>query len=243
MNSQKIDLAVIIPVYNEEGSIEKVINKWNNELLQTSINFKIHVYNDGSKDKTLHILNRLKVCNKNLIVHNKQNSGHGPTILQGYCENSYAEWIFQADSDDEIEPEAFHKFWVCRDKYEIIIGRRTERNSPLSRTIISYTARFLTSILYGMSVFDVNCPYRLIKTSSFKDCFSSIPKSTFAPNVIVSGYAAWQRLRTAEIEVLFKPRATGEVSIKRLKLFKAAVVSGWQVVAYRLYLLFRFQHY
>ena len=243
MNSQKLDLAVIIPVYNEEGSIEKVINKWSTELLQTSINFEIHVYNDGSKDKTLHILNRLKQCNKNLIVHNKQNSGHGPTILKGYCENSYAEWIFQADSDDEIEPEAFHKFWVRRDKYEFIIGIRTERNSPLSRSIISHTARILTSILYGKSVCDVNCPYRLIKVNSFKGCFSSIPKNTFAPNVIVSGYAAWRGLRTAEIEVLFKPRLTGEVSIKKLKLFKAAIFSGWQVVIHRLYLLFHFKHY
>ena len=53
MNEQKLDLAVIIPVYNEEGAIAKVINKWNTELLKTRINFKIYVYNDGSKDNSL----------------------------------------------------------------------------------------------------------------------------------------------------------------------------------------------
>lgn len=127
MNDRKIDLAVILPAYNEEGSIGKVINEWNTELLEIDVNFRIHVYNDGSKDRTSKMLDEINKTNKNLIVHNKVNSGHGPTILQGYCENSHAEWIFQADSDDEIEPKSFHKFWGYRDKYEFIIGRRCER--------------------------------------------------------------------------------------------------------------------
>jgi len=241
MNNQKLDLAVVIPVYNEEGSIEKVINKWNTELLKTGINFKIHIYNDGSKDKTSEILNKLKKKNNNLIVHNKANSGHGPTILQSYCKNSYANWIFQTDSDDEIEAESFQRFWNYRDRCEFIIGRRTDRRNPLSRSIVSSVARTLVNILYGKSVYDVNCPYRLMKTSSFENCFFSIPKKSFAPNVIISGYAAWKKIKTAEIEVIFKPRTTGEVSIKKFKLFKAALISGLQIILYRLYLAFTFQ--
>lgn len=234
MNDQKLDLAVIIPVYNEEGSIEKVINKWTTELLKTSVNFKIHVYNDGSKDKTLEILKKLKRTNKNLIIHDKINSGHGPTILQGYCENIHAEWIFQADSDDEIEPSSFHKFWFYRNKYEFMIGRRCGRKSPLSRSIISLVARIIVDIIYGKSVADVNCPYRLMKADIFKPCFFSIPKNSFAPNVMITGYAAWKNLEPVEIDVLFKPRTTGEISIKKLKLFKVAVTSFWQTILYRI---------
>jgi glycosyltransferase involved in cell wall biosynthesis len=237
MNKQKLDLAVIIPTYNEEGSIEKVINKWTNELLKTSINFKINVYNDGSTDKTLEILNQLKENNKNLIIYNKINSGHGSTILQGYCENTQAEWIFQADSDDEIEPKSFHKLWSYRDKYEFMIGRRCGRKSPLSRSIVSFFARLIVNIFYGKSVYDVNCPYRLMKVDIFKDCFFSIPKSFFAPNIIITGYAALKNVRDIEIDVFFKPRITGETSIKKLKLFKVAVISCWQTIFYRIFLI------
>lgn len=236
MNNQKLDLAVILPVYNEEGSIEKVINKWNDELSKTNISFKIHVYNDGSKDETLEILTKINKSNINLVVHNKINSGHGSTILQGYCENSYAEWIFQADSDDEIEPNSFHKLWKYRDKYEFIVGRRTDRKSHMSRSVISIVARILVNFLYGKSVYDVNCPYRLMKTSSFKKCFLSIPGNSFAPNIMVTGYAALQKLKTVEIEVPFKHRTTGEVYIKKLKLLKAAVTSGWQIILYRIFI-------
>ena len=241
MNNQKLDLAVILPVYNEEGSIEKVINKWNNELLKTSINFKIYVYNDGSKDKTLEILNKLNKTIKNLVVYDKKNSGHGSTILQGYCENTHAHWIFQADSDDEIEPQSFHKFWSYRDKYEFVIGRRCGRKSPLTRSIISLVARIVVNTVYGKSVYDVNCPYRLMKVDSFKQCFYSLPENLFAPNIIISGYAAWEKLKTVEVNVLFKPRTTGEVSIKNLKLFKAAVASCWQVILYRISLIYHYK--
>ena len=236
MNNQKLDLAVILPVYNEEGSIEEVINKWNNELSKTNINFKIHVYNDGSKDKTLEILNKINTSNTNLVIHDKNNSGHGSTILQGYCENSHAEWIFQADSDDEIEPNSFHRLWKYRDEYEFIIGRRTDRKSPVSRSIISIVAREFVKVFYGKSVYDVNCPYRLMRTGSFKKCFLSIPKNSFAPNIIITGYAALQKLKTVEIDVPFKHRTTGEVSIKKLKLFKAAITSSWQIILYRIFI-------
>lgn len=243
MSEQKLDLALIIPVYNEEGSIEKVINKWNNELLKTGINFRIYVYNDGSKDRTSEILNKIYKTNKNLVVYNKTNSGHGPTILQGYCENSHAEWIFQADSDDEIEPKLFHKLWKYRDKYEFVIGRRRGRKSPLSRSIISLVARVLVKIIYGKSAYDVNCPYRLIKVDSFKSCFFSIPKNYFAPNIIITGYAAFKRIKTVEVDVFFRPRTTGEVSIKRFKLFKAAVICCWQSISYRVTLLNNVRHW
>ncbi len=60
-------LAVIMPVYNEEDAIGPVISKWTTKLSELNINFKIHAYNDGSKDKTLSILSVLSENNKNLI--------------------------------------------------------------------------------------------------------------------------------------------------------------------------------
>lgn len=103
----EVELAVVIPVYNEEGAIENVINKWTKELNSLGIDFQIHVYNDGSKDNTLQILKHIAKKNNRLILHDKKNSGHGPTIILGYRENSNVKWIFQIDSDDEIKPETF----------------------------------------------------------------------------------------------------------------------------------------
>lgn len=229
-----VELCIVMPVYNEEAAIAGVIKKWTEELSRLGINFQIHAYNDGSKDKTLLILNQIAKENEHLIVHDKLNSGHGPTIIQGYRENSNQEWLFQIDSDDEIGPEYFYDLWKNRDKYQFLIGRRIRSQQPFSRKIISLVSRLTINLSYGNKVYDVNSPYRLMKTDVFKKVFWSIPSDTFAPNVIISGTVSLKDLSCYETPVYQRQRLTGEVSIIKWKLLKAAVKSLMQTINYRL---------
>ncbi|MBF0300840.1 MAG: glycosyltransferase, partial [Oligoflexia bacterium] len=82
------ELKMVMPVYNEEGAVGEVIKKWALKFQELKIDYEIHVYNDGSRDNTGNILDKIKANNPlmNLIIHHKINSGHGPTILQGYGE-------------------------------------------------------------------------------------------------------------------------------------------------------------
>lgn len=227
------NLAVIIPVYNEQDVIESVIDKWVAELSKLGIDYKIFAYNDGSKDNTKEALQRASEKYEKVEAINKQNSGHGPTILTGYKEKSkeYA-WIFQMDSDDEMGPESFHKLWENRKEYDFLIGRRESRIQPISRKIISSVSRLCVRIFYGKGVWDVNSPYRLMHSEKFSLLFDKIPQDTFAPNVIVSGFAAKKKLKFYEIPVVYSQRTTGEVSIKKFKLFKSAVKSFWQTIKF-----------
>ena len=111
---EKTDLSVIIPVYNEQDIICTVIRDWDNTLSDCVDNYKIIVYNDGSKDDTLNQLQSVAAQYPNLIIHDKPNSGHGSTILKGYRENIHAEWLFQVDSDNEIAAALFKDFWSAR---------------------------------------------------------------------------------------------------------------------------------
>ena len=76
------ELAVIIPVYNEQENIEKVLNDWKSILEKKK--FDIIIINDGSKDKTKIILNKIKKKNSNIKIINKLNGGHGESIYLGY---------------------------------------------------------------------------------------------------------------------------------------------------------------
>ena len=87
-------------------------------------------------------------------------------------------------------------------------------------------------LFYGKSIWDVNTPYRLMRASVFTDIYSQIPEDTFAPNVIISGMAADQKLRCYETRVPQKDRQTGEVSIKKWKLLKAAMRSFMQTILF-----------
>ncbi len=228
------NLTVVMPVYNEADAIEPVLEKWVAILDTLGIRYRIYAYNDGSKDATGDILERIANSSNGRIVGiTKPNSGHGPTILQGYREAvADSEWIFQIDSDDEMGPESFPTLWAQREKYDFLVGQRDGRKQPLSRKIISFVSRLCVRIFYGKGVWDVNAPYRLMRASTFERFYHDIPADTFAPNVILSGLAARHKLRMLEIPVPQHDRTTGEVSIKKWKLLKAAAKSFTQTIAY-----------
>ena len=227
------NLKIIIPVYNEEGAITEVISDWTSTLEKLKIDFLIYVFNDGSKDNTLEILQDLSKNNDKLIVIDKPNSGHGPTILKGYKENLDVEWLFQIDSDNELRANEFEKFWKLRYDFDFLIGTRIHRDSPLPRIITTGISKLVVGFFYGNKVRDVNAPFRLMRTSKFHDDILKIPDNTFAPNLIISGIANIRKLRIKQLNVTHHNRETGEVSIKKWKLFKAAFTSLLQTIAFR----------
>jgi dolichol-phosphate mannosyltransferase len=221
-----------MPVHNEEDSIRKVITDWLAVLDRLAVDYEIHVYNDGSQDRTGDILNEL-AANPRVVVHHKTCSGHGSTILLGYREQSDAQWIFQVDSDDEIAAVHFSQFWEQREGHDFLIGKRQNRHLGLIRKMISTVAYLVVLSNYGKCVSDVNCPYRLMRARAFQSCFQSIPENTFAPNVIISGFASLNNLAVKQIEVPFKYRSTGIVSIAGFRLLKSAMRSFAQTFLYR----------
>lgn len=231
-------LIVVMPVYNEEAAIAAVLEKWIRKLntLDFEHGFQIHAYNDGSKDRTGEILERCAAEHpEQIVVHNKPNSGHGATILQGYRENApNAEWLFQIDSDDEMGPEDFDRLWALRDDNDFVTGARSNRKQAWPRFVVSLISRLTVRAMFGKTVYDVNTPYRLMRSSAFQKLFARISDSAFAPNVILSGMAAREKLRCAELQVPQRDRQTGQVSLRKWKLFKAAVRSFLQTVQHGL---------
>lgn len=228
------ELTVVMPVYNEEAAVGLVLGQWSEALQGLGIDYQIAVYNDGSKDNTLSALQTLAQENRRIQVIDKPNSGHGPTILKGYCDHLDSPWIFQVDSDGELGPEEFDALWQRRHAFDFLIGNRICRKSPLPRQITTWISRLLVWLFYGRAVFDVNCPYRLFRPATLKADLLRIPNDTFAPNLILSGLASLRKLRTLQRDVTHSERQTGEVSIKKWRLFRAALTSFWQTILFRL---------
>ncbi|MEO1451904.1 MAG: glycosyltransferase family 2 protein [Bacteroidota bacterium] len=225
-------LIVVIPVYNEEESLDALFAAWVAMLRELKIDFKIHAYNDGSKDGSLAKLRDIEARTPELIVFDKPNSGHGPTILLGYRQ-AEAEFVFQIDSDDEIKSEHFPALWAERASHDFIIGQRNfQYQPPLSRRVISAIARYVVAIFYGRGIHDVNCPYRLFRKAAFAELLDRIPEETFAPNLILAGYAAKKRLRIKNLAVDAYFRQSGEVSIQHMKLLKVAIQSFGETIGF-----------
>ena len=229
-----LDLAVVIPVYNEEACIQHVLKTWLNTLSSLKIQYKIFIFNDGSQDQTLEVLNQFQ-NNHNIYITHQANRGHGPTILTGYhMVVDTALWVFQIDADNEIESDYFSTLWRNRNDYDALLGIRMRPHQKALRRLISACSRLATYILFGSGIKDVNVPYRLMRSSILKDMLENIPSETFAPNVLISGLISFNRLRIFQMPVVFESRKTGRISLHRWKLWNAALRSFVEMLQFRL---------
>ena len=232
--SNSRELIVVMPVYNEAECIGAVIDDWSAALQQLNINFEIIALNDGSKDDTAKVL-AAYAADARVTIVNKANSGHGPTILQGYRDAvQRAEWVFQIDSDDEMKPRAFPNFWRRRDKYDAIFGVRVAREQDSARRFLSAGSRATVKFLYGRGVRDVNVPYRLMRARVLKPIVAAIPDDTFAPNILISGVLGKRRRRVLNLPVLHENRKTGTGSLTNSKVWKVAARALGQTVRFRM---------
>tara|TARA_B000000437_G_scaffold4054_1_gene3736 strand:- start:615 stop:1328 length:714 start_codon:yes stop_codon:yes gene_type:complete len=210
------DVAVVIPVFNEEKLIGECINEWLNVLDSVNLNYEILIIDDGSSDATISIVERYG-DNQNVQVIIKQNEGHGPTILAGYKRAvGIAEWVFQADSDNEISPNQFSALWSRRQGQDAVIAWRQGRDQTTVRRLVTFFARVTTKVLFRCHLRDVNIPFRLIRSETLTILLEKIPSDTFAPNIALSGALSLMNYQVEECPVVFNERIVGESSLSNL---------------------------
>ena len=146
-NEKKDVLYIVIPAYNEEENILNIIEEWYPivEKYTGDGKSRLVILNDGSKDNTSNIVKE-KMKNKPLLeLVDKQNSGHGATVLYGYqyALDAGADFIFQTDSDGQTKPEEFHEFWDLRYKYDMVIGHRNKREDGVSRIFVTKVLKYV----------------------------------------------------------------------------------------------------
>lgn len=206
-------LSVVMPVYNEEASIHRVVREWSEELQRLGIQYEILLYDDGSRDGTASALQSLAGADARILARTHPNRGHGPTILRGYGE-ARGEWVFQTDSDGEMPATAFGDLWRERERYDLLVGRRAGRKLAGGRLLLTYGSRAIIALAFGRGVRDVNAPYRLMRGTWLRErVLPLVPASSAVPNIAVSGIATRTGARVRESDVPYTPRSSGRSSI------------------------------
>lgn len=98
-------VSVIIPVYNVENYLKECLDS---VLNQTYKNIEVIVINDGSTDKSLHILEDYSSKFNNIKIIDQENSGQSVARNKG-LENAKGKYIYFLDSDDYILPDTLKK--------------------------------------------------------------------------------------------------------------------------------------
>ena len=221
-NQAPPELAVVIPVYNEQDSIQKVIQEWIPALEKWCQNFVILAIDDGSRDNSLAILQQLQIqFGQRIIIISRPNRGHGQTCLEGYHHAGKlgARFVFQIDSDWQCDPRYFSAFWQLRNQALVISGVRTSRDDGWKRIIVTKTLRMMLLLAFRVDCPDANVPYRLMHTGAIQSVILQIPGDFHLANVALAVLLRRDKSAThAFIPIGFRERYGGEPSVK-LPLF------------------------
>ncbi|PIP14023.1 MAG: glycosyltransferase family 2 protein [bacterium (Candidatus Stahlbacteria) CG08_land_8_20_14_0_20_40_26] len=163
-------IMIIIPAYNEEESIAKLL---------PSLNFPpqdIIVVDDGSTDNTISKSQSFGVH----VIRHEKNKGKGMAHRTGFnfASKEEARWVITMDADGQHSPKDIPKFIkaIKEKKGDMIIGERevTIRTMPFLRFLTNLWTSFIVSILGGKRVKDAQSGFRAIS----KEIFTSISFST-----------------------------------------------------------------
>lgn len=215
-------LTIVLPVYNEEKSIELVIKEWVQVLkLEVPDQFRILVIDDGATDTTPEILERLQREIGSLIHFRKENSGHGDSCLVGYKKaiELQTDWVLQIDSDYQCDPTFFKKFWVASKDSKVIMGKRVRRLDGLHRLALTKMISLWLFFFTGRLCPDPNVPYRLIEANYLSLLIRNCPSL-----LLMNSYLSYRMMENQSIhwiKICFRDRLYGKSFHKFLPTLKA----------------------
>ena len=227
------DLSVVVPAYNEAGSIERLVRDLARDVVPLVDAAEVIVVDDASTDETPRILERLAAEFPWLQVQRPpQNAGHGAAVIRG-LDLARADWIFQLDSDGQFVVAELAALWSRRHECDLVLGTRAKRRDPPHRRALSFLVRVATSLLAGRQLVDVNTPFRLLRNTVWADLRPLVPDDTLAPNIFVSLGASVRGWRVVEVPVTHLPRETGAASLRAVRLIRFSVRGLAQLLEFR----------
>jgi len=156
-----IDL--ILPAHNEVESIQFVVSSFYNEII-TKLPGRLIIAEDGSTDGTREKLFSLRNSIPISVFSSPQRKGYAKGVSDALKKCS-APWIFFSDSDGQYYPSNFWQLWKNREGYDMIIGRKLYRSDGVHRTVLSNGFHGMANRLFGLSLRDADCGFRLIRKS------------------------------------------------------------------------------
>ncbi|MCM8819918.1 MAG: glycosyltransferase family 2 protein [Candidatus Omnitrophica bacterium] len=207
--------SVVIPVFNEEGSLEILQTKLLSILDKITDDYEIIYVDDGSTDKSPEILKKLKSkCPKIKIISFEKNYGQSAAFYAGF-KYAKGDWIITLDSDLQNPPDQILKFINEKENFDFITGVRKKRKDDFLKKISSKIARFFRWLILGDVTLDTGCSLRLFR----REIVDVIP---FFKNFhrfftfLVRSFG----FRVKEIEVEHNRRLAGKSKYKNLTFMK-----------------------
>jgi glycosyltransferase involved in cell wall biosynthesis len=166
--SQSAGLTVFFPAYNDSGTIASMVIRAVQAASKLTDDYEVIVVNDGSADATAQIADELAEKYSHVrVVHHPVNRGYGGALQTGF-RSATKELIFYTDGDAQYDPAELADLWKSMSPdADLVNGYKISRSDPLHRIIIGRLYHHIVSTMFGLSVRDVDCDFRLMRRTIF----------------------------------------------------------------------------
>ncbi len=213
-------ISVFLPSHNEEGNVERVVNSYLAELPRVADDYEVIVVDDGSRDRTGAIADRLAAADAHVkVVHHPVNRGYGGAVISGIRAASKP-YVLLCDGDGQFDPADLERMTPFVPEYDVVAGRRAHRADHLMRRINGRAWTTLVRVLLGITITDIDCGFKLFKREKLDGMELRAHGAMISTELMAR--LAGRNAKVKEVDVQHLPRLTGEQSGANLKVVARA---------------------
>jgi glycosyltransferase involved in cell wall biosynthesis len=216
--SVKTKVSIVIPVYNEEATVQKLIDLVVRATLPPKCELEIICVNDCSKDGTGKKLDELRTIHPGVefkIFHKPVNQGKGAALRDGF-KHATGDILLVQDADLEYDPEDYPKLlWpILEEKADVVYGSRfigePHRVLYFYHTLGNKFLTWMSNMFTNLNLTDMEVCYKVFRKSVMDRITIKCDRFGFEPEVTAKIARMRPRLRIYEVGVAYYGRSYEE---------------------------------
>jgi len=220
----KIGITIIIPAFNEEENLDRVLKDTLKSLPKYFNDWEIVVIDDGSTDKTGIIADRFAKKFKTVKVIHQKNGGYSRAMLTG-IKAAKKEYIAYMPADGQFLVEDMRHCFEAMPKNDMILGYRGGRpDYNFKRMVFSYGYLLILSLLFNLKYIDVGWVI-IWRTSKIKKIKLTSSSGIF---LLTESLVRFQqkKYRVTDAPSYYHPRKSGEAKNVKFKVVFQTLLSA-----------------
>lgn len=233
--AQSGSFSLVLPAHNEAENIAPVVRAALAVLPNFFDTFEIIVVDDGSKDETGAIIDRLASEDSRVrTIHHPRNRGYGGALTSGFSASTGDHVMFM-DSDRQFDIADIERLYPFIDTHEIVAGFRMVRQDELHRRVFAETFNLVVRVLFGVHLRDIDCAFKIFDGDLIRSLELSSPGALI--NAEIQAKARRQGANLQQVGVRHFPRVAGQATGGNPRVIaramKETVLLWWRMRSYQ----------